>query len=490
MAGYFIWIILLALWNTILFFARDYNLNVILFIIPLMGYLYYVLKRNNKIINKKGLLYIIPIILLSLTYLIFSNSLFRVLNFFAIIVLISFMFIYTTNETYNICLLAKRVIYYLFEPYKYIARLFRVTIMKIKDRIKMKDKTSKLIKTLLIVIPIAIVIIALLSSADMIFGEIFGNILDDLLDILKIEFIDKLLGRIFVFIIIFFMIGCTTMYIMFEKNEKDEVKKETKSIDLLTSKVLLCVLNIIYIVFDFIQIKSLIFHSVSSDINYAYYARQGFFELLVVSIINLTIILITRRFENKNNKKEFKFIKIMDVIMIFLTIVIIVSSFLRMHIYEMEYGYTVLRLLVFAVLITEAILMIPTVMYIFNKEFNIVKSYMLITLVAFLVVNFMDMDYLIARRNVNRYYYVDDIDINYLENYSYDNVPVLIELFNKTEDTKIKEELDYYLHDVKENVEAKRSIIEFNISHYWAKRLLDNYEFHEREIIYEEYLED
>ena len=146
---------------------------------------------------------------------------------------------------------------------------------------------------------------------------------------------------------------------------------------------MLCVLNIIYIVFDFIQIKSLIFHSVSSDINYAYYARQGFFELLVVSIINLTIILITRRFENKNNKKEFKFIKIMDVIMIFLTIVIIVSSFLRMHIYEMEYGYTVLRLLVFAVLITEAILMIPTVMYIFNKEFNIVKSYMLITLVLF-----------------------------------------------------------------------------------------------------------
>ena len=491
MTGYLLWVFLLALWNTILFFARSYGINVILFNIPLMIYMYYVLKKDNKNVNKKGLLYIIPIILLSITYVLFSSELFMILNFFAIPILISFMVIYTTDSTYKILPLVTKIIHYFFLPYKYIARLFRVTKMSISKRIKMKDKTIKVLKTLVIVIPITIIILALLSRADTIFGDIFGNILDKIWDIFKIEFLDRLLGRIFVFVIMFFIIGCTTMYIIFEKKEKSIEKNVVINRDLLTAKVLLCVLNVIYIVFDFIQIKSLVFHSVSSNIDYAKYARSGFFELLVVSLINLTIILITRRFENKNNKKEFKFIKIMDIIMVFLTVVIIASSFLRMHMYEVEFGYTVLRLLVFAVLITESILMIPTVMYIFNKEVNIVKSYMIITLLAFLCINFMNMDYVIARKNVNRYYYVDDLDMDYLENYRYDNVPVLIELYNKVSDKNIKEELDDYLYYVKDNINNwDTSIFEFNISRYRAKKLLEKYNFQPREYIYDEYLED
>ena len=492
MSGYFLWIVLLAVWHTILFFAKEYGLNVMLFIIPLMGYMYYVLKKNNKIKNKNGLLYMIPIILLSVVYLLFNNELFIVLDFFAIPVLIAIMYIETTDSTYKVLELFKKIIFYLFVPFKYIGRVFRVTIMRLKKWFKMTDKTSKIIKVLLIVIPISIVVIALLSSADIIFGRIFGELLDYLLEILDIEFLDRLLGRITVFIIMFFIIGCTTMYIMYEKNNAEVVKKETKNRDLLVSKVLLCVLNVIYIIFDFIQIKSLIFHNVASNIDYASYARRGFFELLVVSLINLTIILITRRFENKENTKEFKFIKIMDIIMIFLTIVIIASSFLRMHMYEVEYGYTVLRLLVFAALITEAILMIPTVMFIFNKEFNIVKSYMIITLVAFLILNFMDMDYIIAKKNVGRYYYTKDIDLDYLQNYRYDNIPILVDFYNNhIEDKKIKHELRDYLYTMKMNANSvESSIFEFNISHFRAKRALDRANMYDKEIEYRDYLED
>ena len=109
-------------------------------------------------------------------------------------------------------------------------------------------------------------------------------------------------------------------------------EKETKKRDLFTIKFLFIVLNIIYVVFDFIQIKSLLLHSVASNINYAEYARQGFFQLMIVSVINIAIILISKKFENKDNEKEFKFIKAMGILMVLLTIVIIISSFLRMQI--------------------------------------------------------------------------------------------------------------------------------------------------------------
>ena len=249
MTGYLIWIVLLALWQNILFFNNIFGINVMLFVFPLMGYLYYVLKKNNLIKNKKGLLYIIPILLLSIVYLIFDNELFLTLDIFAIPVLIALMVIHTTDSTYNVCKLFKRVIYYLFVPFKYIGRFFRVIKMRLSNWFKLKDKTSKILKVLLIVIPITIIIIALLSSADMVFGRIFGEFLDELLEILNIRFFDRLLGRLFVFIIMLFLIGCATMYIMYEKKKEVVIKKETKNRDLLASKVLLVVLNVIYVIF-------------------------------------------------------------------------------------------------------------------------------------------------------------------------------------------------------------------------------------------------
>ena len=478
MREYLLWIMLLAIWNIVLFFDNALGVSVVLFIVPLLGFMYYVLKKNKKINNKKGLLYMIPITLLSITYMLFDNELFSVLNVFAIPVLITFMYIYTVNPTYRIGNIIKNVFRLLLFPYKFVARLYRVTIIRLKEIFRMTDKSTRVLKMLLIVIPITVVIIALLSSADMIFGNIFSVFLDKLLDILRLEFFDNLLGRITMFIIVFFVIGCTVMYLTYDYNkEEDNKKSNNKNRDLLTIKSLTTVLNIIYIVFGYIQIKSLLLHSVSSGINYAEYARQGFFELMVVSIINITLILITRKYETKNNIKEYRYVKVMNVLMVFLTIIIIASSFIRMHMYEAAFGYTTLRLLVFVTLITEAILMIPTVMYIFNSKVNIVKSYMIITLCAYIACNFMNMDYLIARRNVNRYYSVKDIDIDYLMNYNADNVPVIIELYNKDIEEDLSLDINDYLYSLKYTYTGhENEIFGFNLSRNKAKKLLEKVE--------------
>ena len=184
MREYLLWIMLLAIWNIVLFFDNALGVSVVLFIVPLLGFMYYVLKKNKKINNKKVLLYMIPITLLSITYMLFDNELFSVLNVFAIPVLITFMYIYTVNPTYRIGNIIKNVFRLLLFPYKFVARLYRVTIIRLKEIFRMTDKSTRVLKMLLIVIPITVVIIALLSSADMIFGNIFSVFLDKLLDIL------------------------------------------------------------------------------------------------------------------------------------------------------------------------------------------------------------------------------------------------------------------------------------------------------------------
>jgi hypothetical protein len=189
-----------------------------------------------------------------------------------------------------------------------------------------------------------------------------------------------------------------------------------------------------------------------------------------VSIINIAIILISKKFETKDNEKDCKFINIMNILMIFLTMIIIISSFLRMNLYESAYGYTTLRLLVYIALIAETILMIPTAMYIFNSNVNILKCYMIIIICSYVLTNYINIDYMVARRNVNRYYINNKIDMEYLINFGYDNIPVLYELYNKTDDVNIKEGLREYFKSMTNN--ENDSIFEFNISKYKAMKLL------------------
>ena len=60
MSGYIIWILLLAVWNLILFYGNNFGISVVLFIVPLLTFIYIFLKKNNLIKNKKGLLFMIP----------------------------------------------------------------------------------------------------------------------------------------------------------------------------------------------------------------------------------------------------------------------------------------------------------------------------------------------------------------------------------------------------------------------------------------------
>ena len=477
MSGYIIFILLLAIWNVILFYGNELGLSVILFMAPLLTFIYMFLNKNKKINNKKGLLYLIPMVLLSLTYLLFDNTVLTGFNCIAITVLFGIFYVFTINPVDKLSDLVDQAISLLVLPITCIGKFFRVSTAKIREKIKISKNTKKVLLACLIVLPIVYIVISLLSSADIIFSDLFERIFGRIIHFIERILFDDFLGRLITFIIVFFAIGASMMYLLYEypkKKDKEKVK-ETKTRDVFVLKLLGSVLNIIYIVFDIIQIKSLMLHSVSANIDYASYARQGFFELLVVSIINIVIILLSKKFETKDNEKDFKYINIMNVIMVFLTIIIIVSSFLRMNLYEAAYGYTTLRILVYVTLMTETILMIPTVMYIFNSKVNIFKAYFVIILCSYVCVNFMNIDYMVARKNVDRYYANNKLDVDYLMNFGYDNIPVLIELYNKTDDLVIKEELKEYLENMKEqpNENSLMRVFEFNISKYRGNKILE-----------------
>ncbi len=457
----FKWILLLAIWNSILFYGKDLGLSVILFTVPLILFLVYTLKKQNLIKNKSGLLFIIPIIILSLTYLLYHNTTFYYLNSLVITGLFILMYIFTIKPTYDLSDILNNGVAVVIEPLTCIGKVFHLLFNNKKE--KKNNKNKKIAKEVLIAIPVIIIVLILLASADMMFANLFRGITNIFNNIEISDFILELIFRIIAAIVLFIYLSATINYLLFNF-KKTKYHNTNIELDNITIKVLLISLNIIYIVFDIIQIRSLLLHKVSMDITYAEYARQGFFQLVLVSIINFIIILLSK---NNKDKKDNKIFKILSIIMVFLTSIIIVSAFARMHMYEVAYGYTLLRLLVYIFLITEMILLIPTIIYILKDKFNIVKYYMIICITIYTIISLFNFDGIIAKENIARYKETNKIDIQYLENYGTDNYLLLLNLYNNTKDEELRKELSSYFDNLDKEINGFQ---EFNISQHVAKK--------------------
>ena len=276
----------------------------------------------------------------------------------------------------------------------------------------------------------------------------------------------------------------TSRYEIEETSETKEVVKKKKDYSI---KMVLGVLNIIYLIFCIIQIKSLFIKDI--NINYAEYARQGFFQLMWVSLINLITILLAKKAEKQEGST---YIVSMCLIMILFTFIILVSSAVRMHYYESAYGYTFLRLLVYCILFTETILLIPTVMYVIDFEIELLRTYIAIVITIYVGMNFMNFNNVIARNNVDRYFETEKIDIYYLTRMGTDAVDQIIRLEEAQIETDIIEhELDIFFKETDEYLRKHNmDFRDFNISKSKAKELIEekiNFEDMEKDYVVNRY---
>ena len=468
-------ILLLSIWHSFLFFEKSLGISVILFVLPLLILIIGVLRREGKIKNKYGLLLGIPIIMLSCIYFIYDNWFFRLTNVIVIPGLFFLMYVLTVKPVYRLSDYIKDIFSFVVEPFSYVFNVIETIGDIFSKKLKLSEQVKKRIKSFIIILPIILVVLWLLASADMVFEHAIDGIFQIIRDFFN-GFLDgSFVRRIIRIIIVFFVISAMIYFLIYDYSvhSREENKLDNKKRDVDTIKMLFIILNIIYVVFDFIQIKSLMLHSVSEEIHYASYARQGFFQLMIVSVINLTLILVSKKYMVNTNSKQGKFLKIMSLVMVGLTFIIIMSSFLRMNLYEQQYGYTLLRLLVYISLITEVILMVPTIIYIIKPKYNVMVAYIVIILGVYVLINYINVDKMIVVRNVERYCDKEDIDLAYLMNNGTDNLEVLVDFYDEIDDEEIKGDLEEYFSEIEIEMNGFQ---EYNISKDKGRELLEKYQ--------------
>ncbi|HPX27838.1 MAG TPA: DUF4173 domain-containing protein, partial [Treponemataceae bacterium] len=171
-----------------------------------------------------------------------------------------------------------------------------------------------------------------------------------------------------------------------------------------------------------------------NGLNYSEYARRGFFELVLLSILNIALILLTTYLLRDkiyvNKSKWSLFTKFMLIYLCVITGILLISSYYRMSLYDSAYGFTRLRVMVYIFLVFEMIGLLATLVYIARHNFNILTVYAAVFLAFYLTLNLVKIDELIAKRNVEMYFsgQAEDIDIDYLMSLSPDALPQIIRL--------------------------------------------------------------
>ncbi|MDR1101603.1 MAG: DUF4173 domain-containing protein [Clostridiales bacterium] len=200
--------------------------------------------------------------------------------------------------------------------------------------------------------------------------------------------------------------------------------------DLLITNITSTLVLIIYTFFVLIQITYLFtgIGTLPAGLTYAEYARRGFFQLLILSIINIVMIFAIINLTRNATGKWAKYKTVILAYSCFVTAVLLASSFYRMWLYIDFYGMTRLRFLVISFLCFEILGLIATVRYVMRPTFNIVGVYVCIMLAFYTFVNLAPMDAIIAKNQVDRYIADESGDIYYVTTLSNDVVPQLSRL--------------------------------------------------------------
>lgn len=303
-------------------------------------------------------------------------------------------------------------------------------------------------------IPLVLVAVLLLMSADAVFRQVIDKFFEGIN-------IGDFFGVFFLVVAVFFFAYGLLVW-FFEKNLSEEVKDKRTGEPILAITVT-SVLTFVYLLFCGIQIFSLFLGNMELPENYTYaqYAREGFLQLLLVCILNCILVLVgIKRFRNS------MVLKAILTVMSCCTYIMIASSALRMIMYIRTYHLTFLRILVLWSLAVLSLLLTGLIIQIYNEKFKLFGYCMTVVTVFYLGLSFAHPDYWIAKYNV-MHLEEEYTDLYYLRNLSADAAPVMAEAFEETDETR---------HRYEQNLEwemEEMSWRTFNVSVFVAKEELE-----------------
>lgn len=420
----------------LLAFLADYllleeliGMSYSVFLAIFYGTFFYLFRKNSFTNKQIGGLVFASVWLLSISYTITGLPFFNVLNLLLIPVLVFIHLVLITGpsaiawHTPAFLLFLGRKIAQMF---RYGIRLVRLNGGKTKNSL---DKTvygtiRKVAIGILIAIPLLFVVLSLLTSADMQFARMLASFPGELLNFNT----DLIFRGIRVAII-------AIVFLLFFKTVWKKPKQPVQALhdlprnwDHIITITVLVLVNLVYLLFTVVQFRYFFSGSLEAGFSYAEYARRGFFELILVTIINFAILLTSLTFVKRHTSIVMKG---MLTLLIGFSGIMLISSFMRLMLYEEAYGFTRLRILAHSFMIFLAIILLYTLFKVWIERLSLARFYLISALFYYVGLNIIGIDQIIVSNNIDRYEQTGKIDIAYLGLLSDAAVPELVALYEE-----------------------------------------------------------
>jgi len=292
------------------------------------------------------------------------------------------------------------------------------------------EKVRHILLGVLIAVPLLIVVFALLTSADMIFSSWTETVLDYVF-FSSNPYLACLLTIVIYAVAYGIMAAASRM--MAPKQTTVQTAhaggNEKKTNNSLTAITVTLLLTLVYLLFCGIQLYFLFGGgnvSLPDGFTYAEYARQGFFQLLAVTFLNILILMFCRK-----PAGESRMLRVILTVFSACTYVMIASAAMRMLLYVDAYSLSFLRILVLWFLGLNTLLVTGIILAIYRTKFPLFRYFVAVSAVCYIVLAYANVDYIIASYNTKSQEKMEEIDIDYLTTLSSDAAPVLLPALNE-----------------------------------------------------------
>ena len=225
-------------------------------------------------------------------------------------------------------------------------------------------------------------------------------------------------------------------------------------------------------------------HVLPEGLTYAQYAREGFFQLCVVSVFNAMLLVGMQAFMRRTPGERGILRRIYAGIISLFTLILIATALSKLILYIDAYGMTRSRVLATWMILLLAVFFILSLVHVFWKKFPMTVA-ILITCVLFALILFLpNIDGMIANYNVDAYLSGDlsSVDVEALRNLDYAAVPALSRLEGHLQGKETLDENSALLLEAttaqldrlaERNAKEDYGFFDWNIPVLRAKRMLE-----------------
>ncbi|UFT99798.1 DUF4173 domain-containing protein [Radiobacillus kanasensis] len=435
---FFIICLALAILAEISFFHGTIGVSYLVFIIAFYSIFFIRFRKVAFTHRRIGTLCMFVIWMLAASYFVYDNPFLYQLNILVIPVLMFIHIILVTSPKslqwhtppFLIFLFSKigKAIKY---NKRFMGKVFH-SIFRNADP-KTGYMIKRIITGLLIGGPILIVVTILLMSADTVFSRLVWNVPTFILELNVQQQIFRTVAVLIFWFVFFGVFQVLTLHYRNPVSYKENTVL-TKGFDSVVALTILLLLNTVYVLFTVIQFTYFFGGNLQEGLTYAEYARKGFFELILVTMINWTLLTSFLKWTRTEGERNRVALKSMYSLLVLVSGIMLASAYQRLSLYEAAYGFTYDRLLAHAFMIYLMIIFAYTFIRIWMEKLSLFHFYIIASLLFYTALNVIPFHKVIVENNLDRFEETGKIDLDYLNTLSYTGVEGVIDIYEENPD--------------------------------------------------------